>query len=86
MFDHACKIGHEGYSVEAPGSRLSGRALQGSRVPGFFPKSMFSEETTNVEMHSVDVDGIERDVVGLCEDYLTILRREVEAIQASGNP
>jgi len=47
---------------------------------------MFSEETTNVEMHSVDVDGIDRDVVGLWEDYLTILRREVEAIQASGNP
>jgi hypothetical protein len=37
--------------------------------------------TTHAKTHSVDVNGIEREVVVACEEYLAILRRAAEAIQ-----
>jgi hypothetical protein len=53
--------------------------LHGQRVQGFFFQDMFSDVTTYAETHSVDLEGAEREVIELCEAYLTILRRQAEA-------
>jgi hypothetical protein len=44
------------------------------RVQGFFINhGLFGEATTHAVTHSVKLDGKERELVGLCEEYLAIL-------------
>jgi hypothetical protein len=60
--------------------------LQGQRVQGFFFQDMFGEVLTEAQTRSVDLDGVEREVVGLCEQYLDLLVREVEAVEKANRP
>ena len=60
--------------------------LQGQRVQSFFFQDMFGEVLTEAQTRSVDLAGVEREVVGLCEQYLDLLVREVEAAEKASPP
>ena len=61
--------------------KVNVRPSYDQRVHGFLFQSMFGEVMTFADTHSMDVDGIEREVVELCEEYLAILRREAGALE-----
>jgi len=53
---------------------------------GFGFRDQFGKEKTTVETHSVKLLDTEREVAGLCEEYLAIPRREIAKLQQASLP